>query len=319
MQSNYDVLTKSSSMVSMYCTNSIGSPPKAKISQPVKTKSNKSKATNTDAYLTGDIRVLTKYGTPEISKLVNNVCEIWSGRTWAVYRIELVTKYCTTYKVILDNGSCITCAGGHIWPILHKRSIAPIRTEDLCLDVRVPPFKPLNQSELDGNIYKNAYELGVNFGESFIKSREKSSRRRTTRNGTPKQGKQKEGLPKYMENISPISLKKFMAGWLDSQKGNIFGDYKSIRDLQILLIKINITDTKFINRGTYYEIFIPEKSMATIPNVFNKPRNTYFKSGTRIPRIASIQQTEEKMKVYNVTAIKSNIHTIVADGILTVC
>jgi hypothetical protein len=127
------------------------------------------------------------------------------------------------------------------------------------------------------------------------------------------------GLPKEVFNMAPQSLGRFMAGWVDTQRGNIFGSYDVVHSIQILLYRLGIYETYIQHNGTYYVLEVSKSGMVRIPNPKQRKRNTFCHANFKHLRIESICTSDFPQKVYTVNTTDTSTHTIVLDGVLTLC
>ena len=252
--------------------------------------------------VSGDTRVFTKNGLPAIRDLVGNEVEVWSGSKWFPITVHKEQKTKILKHVVLTNGSCIVCSDDQTWAVLDNKKIIPTKTKQLCPDLVITAFVPLPVDDLGGNLIKGAYQLGERMGEAFTN-----------------EIKPKLNLPDIVYRMSTQSLGRFMAGWIDSQRGNIFATKKVVHDLQILLYRLGVYETHIFNRGTYYVLEISENGMARIPNPKKKRRNSTCHIMFKHYRIESIATIDQPQQVYTINSRDTTTHTIVLDGVLTLC
>jgi hypothetical protein len=255
-------------------------------------------------HVVGDTMVYTINGLFKICDLANTSkeIEIWSGKRWFRVLIhQLHTNKLQLHKVILCNGACLKCTNTQTWAVIDNKKITPVTTDDLEIDMRIPTFTlPDN---LTGDIVKNAYDVGRQTGKLFISKPYLASNRHI-------------GLPSQIYKLCPQSLGRFIAGWMDSQNGNIYGNYSVIHDLQLLIARLHIYISYIVKKNTYYMLEIPDKS--NIPNPNNKIRRSDTKIKSTKLYINSIETIESTKKLFMIQNLDHNTKTIVLDGVLAI-
>lgn len=252
--------------------------------------------------VSGDTRIFTKNGLPAIQDLLGDEVEVWSGKKWFPIVVQKDNKQKILKRVVLTNGACIVCSDEQTWAVIDGKKITPMETKYLCPDLVVSAFIPLPVNDLGGDLIRGAYQLGEKLGELFTG-----------------EIKPKSSLPDSVYKMATQSLGRFMAGWIDSQRGNIFASKKVVHDMQILLHRIGVYETHVFNRGAYYVLEISANGMARIPNPKKKRRNTTCHAVFKHLRIESIATMDLPQPVYTINSRDNTTHTIVLDGVLTLC
>ena len=264
-----------------------------------------------DLHVVGDTMVYTINGLYKICDLVNTnkEIEIWSGKRWFRVLINQLTSNMhdgprvksPIHKITLCNGACLKCTNMQTWAVIDNKKITPVTTDDLEIDMRIPMFTL--PDKLTGDIVKNAYDVGRQTGKLFISKQYLSSNRHI-------------GLPAQIYKLCPQSLGRFIAGWMDSQNGNIYGNYSVIHDLQLLLARLHIYISYIVKKNTYYMLEIPDKS--NIPNPNNQIRRSDTKIKSNKLYINSIETIESTQKIFMIQNLDYNTKTIVLDGVLAI-
>ena len=265
-----------------------------------------------ETYVTGDTMVYTINGLFKISDLCKNQSvEIWSGKRW--FRISIHQEHKSGQKIskiTLCNGACLKSTNTQTWAVIinnaklkdHKcKQIIPVTSDNLEIDMRIPTFKL--PEELTGDIVRNAYDVGKQIGKLFISKQYFSSNTHI-------------GLPPQIYKLCPQSLGRFVAGWMDSQNDNIYGNYNVIHDLQLLLARLHIYVSYIIKKNTQYMLEIPNKS--NIPNPNNRIRKSNSSITSNKLYINSIEEIESTQKIFKLTNLDPKTRTIVLDGVLAI-
>ena len=251
-----------------------------------------------------EMRLFTRYGCPRIADIVGNTVEAWSGNPsggWVRVSPRVSGETAVDlYRVKLDDGRCLTCAGDHPWAVVSSEArIIPVLTRHLRTDFAISPFVLFPASELEGVDDPHAYELGSVYG---IKMSQKC--------------RFKDGLPAHIFGLDPPSLANFVAGWLDAQKGILFGCKEAIHDLQIVLHRLGVYHTFRDDRGQFCSLALSEKDAGNIPNPRGMPRE-YRRIASNLPRIVEVCSLGDKQRPY--TLAIEGAHTIVIDGVIALC
>ena len=256
--------------------------------------------------------VYTINGLFKISDLCKNQSvEIWSGKRW--FRISIHQEHKSGQKISkisLCNGACLKSTNTQTWAVIINnaklkdrkcKQIIPVTSDDLEIDMRIPTFKL--PEELTGDIVRNAYDVGKQIGKLFISKQYFSSNTHI-------------GLPPQIYKLCPQSLGRFVAGWMDSQNDNIYGNYNVIHDLQLLLARLHIYVSYIIKKNTQYMLEIPNKS--NIPNPNNRIRKSNSSITSNKLYINSIEEIESTQKIFKLTNLDPKTRTIVLDGVLAI-
>ena len=250
-----------------------------------------------------DMRLFTREGCPRIGDILGVTVEAWSGNPsggWVRVTPRAAGEVVDMYRVRLDDGRCLTCAANHPWPVVSGRGrIVPVLTKHLRTDLAVSPFVQFSVEDLGGVSCPRAYEMGIHFGRKFTQK-----------------ARNKDGLPLHLFELDPRSLADFVAGWLDSQKGILFGGKEAIHDLQILLHRLGVYHTFCENRGRFGALVLSEKDAENIPNPRGRPRD-YRRITSNMPRIVEVCLLNEKRRAYTLDVEEG--HTVVVDGIISLC
>lgn len=250
-----------------------------------------------DLNVIGDTMVYTNNGLYKICDLVGKEVEIWSGNRWFRVFIYIGITTHKIKKITMCNGLCLKCTDNQKWAIINKNKIIPVSTNDLEINMRIPTYQLPDL--LLGDIAKNAYDIGKQIGKLFV-----------LKLSSPIQ------LPEQIYTLCPQSLGRFIAGWMDSQNGNIYGNYNIIHDLQLLLARLHIYISHIVKKNTYYMLKIPDTT--NIPNPNNKIRelNSYIKKNRLY--ISSIETIISTQKMYSIQNLDPKTKTIVLDGVLAI-
>jgi hypothetical protein len=263
---------------------------------------------HSELYVVGDTMVYTINGLFKICDLEKkHGIEIWSGKRWFRISIQPEKSSKKINKITLCNGACLKCTDSQIWAIIennsvdNRKKIIPASTDNLEIDMRIPTFKL--PDELTGDIVRNAYDVGKQIGKLFISKQYFTSNIHVV-------------LPSQIYKLCPQSLGRFIAGWMDSQNGNIYGNYNVIHDLQLLLARLHIYVSYIIKKNTQYMLEIPDKS--NIPNPNNQIRKSNAKIKSNKLYINSIESIELNQKMYKIINLDPKTRTIVLDGVLAI-
>lgn len=112
--------------------------------------------------VSGDTKVLTKYGYKQISDLRNTEIEAWNGSDWSLTRFEKTGENQELYDIHFSNGMVVSATDYHKWIILDEyKNEIEIKTLDLKPGMKVPPpnilqacvhgNKQITQEELESN------------------------------------------------------------------------------------------------------------------------------------------------------------------------
>ena len=259
--------------------------------------------TKINARVSKDMRIFTKDGCPRLSDVVDREISAWSGRRWVDVRVTIAPSNPTQfYRIKLNNGTCLICTGDHPWAVVVDGQIVPILTQDLYTDLTISSFTLFNTTDLCGTEVPQAYEMGTAFGQ------------KTADNYKPK-----EGLPAQIFQMSPSSLGQFVAGWMDSQKGTLFGSPEAIHDLQIVICRLGIHYNYVEDLGTFYTLGLSQENGTKIPNPKGSLRE-YRRMVSSLPRIIEVFAIGGGQKrAYTITSTDPGVKTVVLDGILTLC
>ena len=92
--------------------------------------------------VTGDTRIQTRTGCPQISLVVNELVEIWNGSKWSpVTPTVSGTSY--IYRVTLSDGSYLDCTGSHKWVVERSKCFSlhtKVETSKLVIGDILPSF-----------------------------------------------------------------------------------------------------------------------------------------------------------------------------------
>lgn len=251
-----------------------------------------------DLNVIGDVMVYTNNGLYKICDLVGKEVEIWSGNRWFRVFIYIGIKTHKIKKITMCNGLCLKCTDNQKWAIIEKNKIVSVSTNDLEIDMRIPTYQLPDL--LLGDIAKNAYDIGKQIGKQFIL----------------KISPHHIQLPEQIYKLCPQSLGRFIAGWMDSQNGNIYGNYNVIHDLQLLLARLHIYISHIVKNNTYYILKIPDKTNIPNPNNQIRESNSYIKKNRLY--ISSIETIISIQKMYSIQNLDPKTKTIVLDGILAI-
>ena len=261
-----------------------------------------------DLNVIGDTMVYTINGLYKICDLVNKEVEIWSGSRW--FRVLISTTRVNTkfghdnkniLKITMCNGACLKCVDNQNLLVINNDKIIPISVNDLEIDMRIPTYQiPTN---LIGDIVKNSYDIGKQIGKLFI------SKQHFVLSAHIR-------LPSQIYKFCPHSLGRFVAGWMDTQNGHIYGNYNVIHDLQLLLLRLYINISYIIKKNTYYMLEIPNKTNIPNPNNQIRESNSYITNNKIY--INSIETIASTQKIYSIQNLDSKTKTIVLDGILAI-
>jgi hypothetical protein len=264
-----------------------------------------------DLNVVGDAMVYTNNGLYKISDLVGKEVEIWSGCRWFkifVYiggntdnRSSSSKNPPKIQKITMCNGSCLKCTENQIWAIVDRHKIIPVSTNNLEIDMRVPTYQL--PDSLSGEIMKNAYDVGKQIGKLFI------TKQHFTLNTHIQ-------LPGQIYKLCPQSLGRFIAGWMDSQNNNIYGNYSVIHDLQLLLARIHIYISYIVKKSTYYMLEIPDKTNIPNPNNQIRESNKHIKNNKLY--ISAVETIPSTQKIYTIQNLDPRTKTIVLDGVLAI-
>ena len=252
----------------------------------------------------GDAMVYTKQGLYKICDLINKEVEIWSGSRWFRVIISISRgnhKQNYIQKITLCNGLCLKCVDSQNWLVVDNNKIITVSTNDLEIDMRIPTFQM--PTELEGDIVKNAYDIGKQIGKLFI------LKQHIILNSHIR-------LPSQIYKFCTHSLGRFVAGWIDSQNGHIYGNYNVIHDLQLLLLRLHINISYIIKKNTYYTLEIPDKHNIPNPNNQMRESNPHIKNNKLY--INSVETIQSTQKIYSIQNLDSKTKTIVLDGVLAI-
>lgn len=181
--------------------------------------------------VSGDTRIQTRNGMPRIADVVGQEVEVWNGDRWSkvVPRITDNGKPRELYRVSLSDGSFLDCTGNHGWNVQppHSRHYRKVETKDLQPGFRSIPY---NLVDCGGAYEPYAFEYGLVAGDESI------------------------SLTESVFTWDRQSILEFVAGWIEAN-GNlvvegydhaytIVGDAAKIRDLQILLRRVDINNAR---------------------------------------------------------------------------
>lgn len=251
-----------------------------------------------------DVMVYTINGLYKVCDLIDKEVEIWSGSRWFrvfIYKSTQINHQNNIQKITICNGSCLKCTNNQNWAIIDKNKIISVQTNNLEIDMRIPTYKL--PDILTGNIVKNAYDIGKQIGKLFISKQHFTSNKHIQ-------------LPNQIYTLCPHSLGRFVAGWMDSQNSNIYGNYNVIHDLQLLLPRLHIYISYIVKKNMYFMLEIPNKN--NIPNPNNKIRNSNPHIKNNRIYINSIEIIPLVQKIYTIQNLDLKTKTIVLDGILAI-
>ncbi len=252
------------------------------------------------AAVSKEMRLFTRDGCPRLADVSAKGVEAWSGRRWIHVRPRLAPGLAEElYRVRLDDGSCLVCAAGHPWAVVAEGKILPVLTRDLRTDFAVSPFVLPGASDLGGSREAKAYELGRAYGAKMAFSY-----------------KLKDGLPARVFAMGPASLADFAAGWLDAQKGVLVGCANAMHDLQIVLRRMGVYHTYLGGRGSRYSLALSGEDAGAIPNPRGLPRE-FRRIVSDLPRVVEVYALGERRRPCTLEV--EGGHTIVLDGVLTLC
>lgn len=256
-----------------------------------------------------EMRLFTRDGCPRIGDVAGETVEAWSGNpTGGWVRVTPrpwgPPEGADFYRVRLDDGRCLTCAGAHPWPVVAGGRIRPVATEDLRTDYPVAPFIQFPPGELGGAGERagRAYELGGRLGAKMALRCQGGKRRR--------------GLPPWAFALPPPALARFVAGWLDAQNGILFGPKGAIGDLQLLLHRLGVHRTLREDRGRFCALALSAEDAGAIPNPRGLPRE-YRRIASALPRIVEVCALGEKRRAYALEV--EGAHTVVVGGVIALC
>ena len=247
------------------------------------------------AAVSKEMRVFTRDGCVRLADLAGDETEVWSGHRWIEIRPEALPAPAKLYRVRLDNGACLVCAADHPWAVVVQGQIVPVLTQDLRTDFTISLPLPFDLDDLGGTGAPDAYELGAAMADAKRSN--------------------KDGLPSQVFGMGRTPLGNFVAGWMDAQKGALFGSWAAIHGLQVVLWRLGAHHTFVEEGGTYYGLGISKEDRAAIPNPKNWPRG-HRRVLSTLPRIVEIYALRGTQRPY--TIITSG-RTIVLDGVLTLC
>jgi hypothetical protein len=247
------------------------------------------------------MRVFTRNGCPRLADILGRDTEVWSGRRWVTIKAGVSRTPTEFYRIRLDDGTCLVCAADHPWAIVVDGNLVPVRTSDLRTDLAVSPHIPFPLEDLGGDDTPQAYAMGLALGRRLADNY-----------------KFKEGIPARVFSMDRGSLGLFVAGWMDAQKGIIFGCYNAIHDLQIAIRRLGVYHSFFVDRGTYYALGLSHSDGNLIPNPKGGPRE-YRRTVSDLPRVTEVFRLDGRKKAYTISSSDARARTIVLDGILTLC
>jgi len=252
----------------------------------------------------GDVMVYTINGLYKICDLIDKEVEIWSGSRWFrvfIYKSTQISSQTNIQKITICNGACLKCTNNQNWAIIDKNKIISVQTNNLEINMRIPTYKL--PDILTGYIVKNTYDIGKQIGKLFISKQQFTSNKHIQ-------------LPNQIYKLCPHSLGRFVAGWMDSQNGNIYGNYLVIHDLQLLLHRLHIYISYIVKKNMYYMLEIPNTT--NIPNPNNKIRKSNLNIKKNRIYIDSIETIPLVQKIYSIQNLDPKTKTIVLDGVLAI-
>jgi hypothetical protein len=247
------------------------------------------------------MRVFIRAGCPRLADIVGAETEVWSGRRWIRVRVAVAPTTSEFYRVRLDDGTCMVSTAEHPWAVVADGRVVPVRTRDLRTDLAISPFILFPPEDLGGTPVPQAYEMGAALGRRLAESY-----------------KLKDGIPARVFEMDPKSLGLFVAGWMDAQKGTLFGCYAAIHDLQIALHRLGVYHTFIEDLGTYYALGLSQEDGDRIPNPKGGPRE-YRRAVSDLPRVTEVFLLGGRKKAYTITSDDPRARTIVLDGVLSLC
>lgn len=301
--------------------------------------------------VSGDTMIQTKNGVYTIESLVNKEVEIYNGEQWSKVTPFIAGKDKDLYRVWLNDGSYLDCTEDHKWCLKKKgaKEFKEVETREIIINQRCIQW---NIPTVTGKLEPLAYEYGLFSGDGYIDCNtpmlcvcgEKDKLKEldipgSWRKPQIKEGynhpynrlsfkhvldfdrcvelnKKSNGLPSWVFEMDDISIRKFIAGLIDTD-GNvchqtytdnvrIFGNEEKIRDLQILLRRININHAsvyiagekgartnKGVRNYSIYCCYIPSYECGNIP--------------TRIKKIERIGSTFQKNNAHENSVIDNTI------------
>ena len=255
----------------------------------------------TAARVSPESRVITHAGAPRLADLPSEGAQVWTGQGWAHLRVvppppgegeELLRVRC-------DSGACLVCASTHPWARVVEGEIVPTRACDLRLgDPLVPcPLPPL----VGGSPHADAYALGGRGGEKAL---------RPSRLGAAR-------LPACVYSLDAPSFAAYVAGWLDAQGGAVLvGGELAMHDLQVLMARAGFPSVLQARRGELWALAPPPPEAESLPNPRGAPRD--FWRPPSPPRVMEIFSPAPRRAAW-VSLKVAGAHTLVLDGILTLC
>lgn len=252
-----------------------------------------------DLNVIGDTMVYTNNGLYKICDLVGKEVEIWSGNRWFKVFIYIGIKTYKIKKITMCNGLCLKCTDNQKWAIIDKNKIVQVSTNDLEIDMRIPTYQLPDL--LLGDIAKNAYDIGKQIGKLFISKLLSNTHIQ---------------LPEQIYKLCQQSLGRFIAGWMDSQNGNIYGNYSVIHDLQLLLARLHIYISHIVKKNTYYILKIPNTT--NIPNPGGRIRESNSCVKNNRLYISAIETIISTQKMYSIQNLDPKTKTIILDGVLAI-
>ena len=254
------------------------------------------------AAVSKDMRVFTRDGCPRLADILDRDSEVWSGRRWIVIHVSVVSNMAEFYRIKLDDGTCMVCTADQSWAIVANGKLSPVKTKDLRTDLSVSPFILPPTGDFGGVSVTHAYDMGEALGTRMAANY-----------------KLKDGIPDRVFSMDKGSLGLFVAGWMDSQKGHLFGCHAAIHDLQIALHRLGVYRTIIEDFGTYHALSIPQKYEDEIPNPKGGIRE-FPRTVLGYSRVAEVYLMSGKKKAYTITTPHdAKARTVVLDGILTLC
>lgn len=253
------------------------------------------------AAVSKDTRVFTRAGCPRLADIVGNQAEVWSGRRWIQVRVAVAPAATEFFRVRLDDGTCLVCTADHPWAVVAEGRVIPVRTCDLRTDLAISPFLLFTPEDLGGTPTPQAYKMGAALGRRLAESY-----------------KLKDGIPARVFEMDRKSLGLFVAGWMDAQKGTLFGCHAAIHDMQIALHRLGVYHTFIEDLGTYYALGLSQEDGGLIPNPKGGPRE-YRRAVSDLPRVTEVYRMGGRKKAYTITSDDPRARTVVLDGVLTLC
>jgi hypothetical protein len=255
-------------------------------------------ASKNEIAVSKEMRVYTREGAPRISDIVGRLIDVWTGDAWTAVRVS-VGPPAEYYRVRLDDGTCLVSAADHPWAIVSDGGgHRPVLTRDLREDLAVSAAP--GPRDAGGVADARAYDLGAAYGVQMLGRK-----------------KRKSGGPTFIFDLDRVAFGLYISGWMDSQRGAVFGPHEAIHDLQVAAGRHDIR-TIIENRGTTSALIIPHSSRGAIPNPRGVARD-FPDIIIQPPRIVEVFRLRRRERTYTITPLDKNARTVVLDGVLTRC